>query len=136
MFSVVYVSSEATRLTDRDLEDLLIQCRRENATRGITGLLLFKDGNFMQLLEGEQNAVLVTLARIKNDVRHRNITVLMEEETSGREFANWSMAYRKLNSDTPVDVPGYSDFLEVPLTSERFRNDPSRALRLLLVFKK
>jgi hypothetical protein len=136
MYAVVYVSTEAIRFSDQDLISLLEESRSKNLTAEITGLLLFKDGNFMQLLEGRKEAVLSVLAKIKSDSRHRGVRVLMEEEIPHREFSDWSMGFKKLSADTAKEIPGYSDFLNMPLTSDQFSSDPSKSLRFLLIFKK
>jgi hypothetical protein len=136
MYAVVYVSSEAMRFSEQDLSTLLEESRARNLVSEITGLLLYKDGNFMQLLEGAQEVVVSVLAKIKCDVRHRGVRVLMEEDISHREFSDWSMGFKKLGAETATEIPGYSDFLNVPLTSDQFTNDPSKSLRFLLIFKK
>jgi hypothetical protein len=136
VYAVAYVSSEAMRFSDQDLQDLLNESRGKNKTAGITGLLLFKDGNFMQLLEGPKEVVLALMTRIKSDRRHRSVRLLMEEEIQDREFSDWAMAFRKLNSETVTDCPGYSDFLEVPLTNDHVCGDPSKSRRCLQIFKK
>ncbi len=135
MYAIVYVSTETSRFSDQDLVDLLTESRDKNLVSEITGLLLYKDGNFMQLLEGPEQAVRTTMEKIKVDPRHRSVRVLMEEETPKREFGNWSMGFKKLNAGSTVDIVGYSDFLDVPLTSDKFLLDPSKALRFLLIFK-
>ena len=136
MYALVYVSSESFRISDQDLEDLLRQSRRNNLVADITGLLLFKDGNFMQLLEGTEAAVRSAFEKIKIDVRHRSVRVLMAEETDHRAFADWSMGFQNLTNKPLVEVAGYSDYLDVPLTSEKFLVDPPKSLRFLQVFKK
>jgi hypothetical protein len=136
MYVLVYVSSESFRISDQDLEELLRQSRHDNLVADITGLLLFKDGNFMQLLEGTEMAVRSTFEKIKIDGRHRSVRILMEEETAHREFGDWSMGFKKLVDQTPPELDGYSDFLDVPLTSDQFIADPSKSLRFLQIFKK
>ena len=64
MFSLVYVSAAVTWFSDRELRGLLAQCRLSNAQTGITGMLLYKDGNFMQTLEGDERTVRALEARI------------------------------------------------------------------------
>jgi len=135
MYAIVYVSTETSRFSDRDLVALLTESRDKNLVSEITGLLLYKDGNFMQLLEGPEQAVRTTMEKIKIDSRHRSVRVLMEEETPKREFGDWSMGFKKLNAESAGDLPGYSDFLDVPLTSDKFSLDPSKAFRFLLIFK-
>jgi Sensors of blue-light using FAD len=136
LYTVVYISTEVLRFSNSDLENLLQQSRRDNSVSEITGLLLYKDGNFMQLLEGSETAVVSTLAKIKRDPRHRALVVVMQEETPHREFENWSMAFGNLGSETSPAEPGYSDFLDLPLNSEKFQADPSKAFGFLLAFKK
>lgn len=135
MHAVVYVSTEAMHFRDQDLLRLLEQSRSKNLGLDITGLLLYKDGNFMQLLEGPPDAVRSVMVQIKTDPRHKRVQVMMDEEVPRREFSNWSMGFRKLSETTVADVPAYSDFLNVPLTIEQFGHNPSRSLRFLRVFK-
>jgi Sensors of blue-light using FAD len=135
VYTLVYVSTDAIRFSDADLNGLLEQSRRDNVISGITGLLLYKDGNFMQILEGSKEAVLTLMAKVKKDARHRNIMVLLEQEIAQREFKDWAMAFRKLRGDTVLEIPGYSDFLDLPLTSDHFSN-PSKVLQFLITFKK
>jgi len=136
MYRVAYVSSAVELFSDRQLTELLEQSRKKNRSLDITGMLLYKDGNFMQLLEGPRAAVESLVARIKLDPRHRGFIALLKEEETTREFSGWEMGFKKLEADTVVDIPGYSDFLELPLDSEEFLQAPSKALQLLLSFKK
>ena len=115
---------------------LLEKSRKNNSALDITGMLLYKDGNFMQFLEGPKEAVLALAARIKLDPRHRGVIVLLQEEHTGREFDQWAMGFKKVGSKAFLDIPGYSDFLDLPLTSEQFLLHPSKSLKLLFNFKK
>ena len=80
MFFLVYVSMAQEKMSKEDLLDILAQSREANAKAGITGMLLYKDGNFMQALEGEETAVRALYARICRDPRHRGILTLVEGE--------------------------------------------------------
>jgi hypothetical protein len=136
MFFAVYVSSAVKLFTDEELVELLRISRENNARQDITGMLLYKDGNFMQFLEGPRENVCALLAKIKHDPRHRGMIVLLQSEHQERDFSEWSMGFKSLGSDQMPDVPGYSDFLDLPLTAEEFFLHPSRSLQLLLTFKK
>ena len=136
MHVVVYVSTQTSRFTDQDLETLLRQSRRNNLVSEITGLLLYKDGNFMQILEGPKPNVHATLAKIKNDPRHCGLMLLLDEETPHREFKDWTMAFRKLVPETSREIPGYTDFLHLPLTSDQFSLNASTLLRFISIFQK
>jgi Sensors of blue-light using FAD len=134
--SLVYVSS-ATELFDRtELDDILAVSRRNNAAVGVTGMLLYKDGNLMQVLEGDEQAVRGTYTRISADPRHRGLIVLLDERAEQRDFEDWTMAFRDLESTEVRDVPGYSEFLNTPLDSQELVSDPSAARQLLRTFKR
>lgn len=136
MFSLLYVSSAVRPFSGSDLEELLATSRDNNARVGITGMLLYKDGNFMQVLEGEEGAVRDLYDKIGDDPRHRGEIVLREGFTEERQFPGWSMGFRDLESPGARAIPGYSGFLNTPLTGREFSGDPTRAQRLLLTFKK
>src|SRR5208283_4698336 len=64
-----------------------------NQARGITGVLIFVDGVFFQILEGEKDVVIDLMESIQRDTRHSGVKVYRERETDERAFASWSMAY-------------------------------------------
>lgn len=136
MFYLVYVSSATRPFSGEDLRALLETCRKNNAGLGITGMLLYKDGNFMQVLEGDEEAVRGLYARIAADPRHGGEMILQQGFTEGRQFPDWSMGFRDLDSPEVRAEPGYSEFLNTPLTGQEFSGDPSRAQKLLLTFKR
>jgi len=136
MYSLTYVSSAGRPFSHAELQLLLATSRRNNEAAGITGILLYKDGNFMQVLEGERAVVLATKARIDADPRHHGVLNLLEVEIETREFGVWSMAFRDLATVQAAQVPGYDEFLNTPLTDPRFAQDPSTSQKLLTMFKR
>jgi hypothetical protein len=135
MYLLVYVSSAVDLFSEIELEELLKKARANNHRLDITGMLLYQGGNFMQLLEGPKEKVLSLVDTIKLDPRHRGFMALLQQEREEREFGEWEMGFKKLDRDTAAEVPGYSDFLNMPLDSEEFLQTPTRALKLLLSFK-
>src|SRR3954470_3384019 len=95
---LVYVSSATAPFTQADLLALLQISRRNNEPAGITGMLLYRDGNFMQALEGEEAAVNSAYIRISKDPRHEGLITMIKEPISERNFADWSMGFRNLDS--------------------------------------
>lgn len=136
MFHLVYVSSAVAPFSQDELLDLMARSRENNARVGLTGLLLYKDGNFMQVLEGDEGAVRATYARIGQDRRHRGLLTLLQGPIDERSFPDWTMGLRELNSPEVLSSPGFSPFLNSPLTDREFSTDPSRCQKLLLTFKK
>jgi Sensors of blue-light using FAD len=135
MHSLVYVSSAVKLFSPQDLLDLLVGSRERNAKRGVTGMLLYKGGNFMQALEGGDRTVRALFNKIAKDPRHHHLNVLIEEDRHERQFADYSMAFRNLDSPDAAGAPGYSPFLSEPLNGKRFFTDPTTAQKLLLLFK-
>lgn len=136
MFFLTYISSATSRCSEEDLTLLLAQSRENNAKLGITGMLLYKDGNFMQVLEGEESAVRSLYARIERDPRNKGNIVLLQGHAEESQFPDWYMGFRNLDSPEVRDIPGYSEFLNTRLTEEEFSENPTRSQKLLLTFKK
>lgn len=136
MFSLTYVSSATRHFSVAELESLLTTCVRNNAERGLTGLLLYKGGNFMQVLEGEEGAVLEVFETIRTDPRHDGIIRLYQGHADARQFPEWSMGFEDLDAPETRERPGLSGFLDTPLTGDEFAGNPTRAQKLLLTFKR
>lgn len=112
LISTTYASVATVPFSDDDLAALLTLSRANNARAGLTGLLLFKNGQFMQVLEGPEGAVRSRLAIIGRDLRHSGVWTLASEPIEERRFAEWSMGYRPLKAGTLTGMPGYDGFLE------------------------
>ena len=135
MLSLVYVSSAKQKFSEEDLKALLQKSRDHNVPLGLTGMLLYKDGNFMQVLEGPEEAVTALYAKIEHDPAHHGVLELMRKPIQEREFADWSMGFQNLKDIKVQQMPGYSPFLNEALNSAAFRTDPTRAQKLLGMFR-
>lgn len=76
-----------------EIETILAASRRNNVLVGISGALMFSQGHFAQVLEGDQTAIESTFERIQQDRRHGNVHLLEFSPTPTRGFETWSMAY-------------------------------------------
>ena len=136
MLSVVYISSVKDGFSAADLVALLEQSREKNARLGITGMLLYKDGNIMQVLEGPDDVVRQLVKTIYADDRHHRVIQLLERQIEQRQFPDWTMGFKDLNDPALRENPGYSEFMNQPLDSQMFRTKPSEARKLLEVFRR
>lgn len=136
VFFLVYVSAAVTWFSEAELRALLRGARRHNEQAGITGLLLYKDGNFMQALEGEEAAVLGLYARLQSDRRHRGVLTLDSGHAEARQFPDWSMAFHDLSAGRGAMPAGYSRFMDEPLSAPAFVGEPGRCQALLQVFRR
>lgn len=132
----VYISQATQPFTSEELTELLRKARENNSKLGVTGLLLYQDGVFMQALEGSEEAVTSLVNRIEADPRHRRMMKLLSGHQTERQFPDWSMGFRDLNAPELRRVPGYSDFLEQPLDADRLAQDGERCRQVLDTFRK
>jgi len=131
---LVYVSLANKDMTDDDLKILLKYARIKNEKLGITGMLLYRDGFFIQALEGEQKNVGALFARIAVDSRHRDVMKLYQKPITQRAFPDWTMGFSRMDDGTLEKLDGFSDFLKKPSTGF-FTQSPSYAQALLDNFK-
>jgi hypothetical protein len=78
-----------------DLGTILAASKRNNGIDGITGILLCDGRSYLQVLEGPQDSVTATYARICADARHSDIMVISDQLIEQRDFAYWSMEVRE-----------------------------------------
>ena len=134
MRHLVYVSSATRDFSVTELSAMLAAFRENNARLGLTGMLLYKDGHFMQLLEGEAEPLEELYRRIIRDPRHRGVITLLDQEVPERSFGEWSMAFPDFGSGEIQAMPGYSSFLQTSLRDPALLN-PSTAVQLLRSFR-
>lgn len=78
-------------LTRDDLGDIAAHGQRHSRTQGLSGLLLYIEGDFLQVLEGPRSAVERLYEAIEADPRHQWVTRLATERILRRAFGDWSM---------------------------------------------
>lgn len=135
LITLVYVSYESHALSDEELRAILESSRRNNQANNITGMLLYRDGFFIQALEGEKDIVESIYAKISKDTRHRNILMVYTNAIENRSFSNWMMGFNKVTDDSLKKVEGFTDYLTQPMNADFFTKNPSRAKILLEHFR-
>lgn len=93
LYEVLYVSVLAPGVSVSTVAAIAGHARAANAQRGITGLLVFDGNCFCQQLEGMQKDVLSTMARIDQDPRHVQVSVVHQGRLAERRFSNFSLAF-------------------------------------------
>ena len=87
-YQIIYSSEASTPMQTDDLEELLGHSRRSNGAKGITGALVYAEGIFMQILEGDRPKLQDLMAKIRKDVRHETVVVLRECEIQSKVFGS------------------------------------------------
>ncbi|GAB2595289.1 BLUF domain-containing protein [Microlunatus antarcticus] len=109
-YSLAYESQASVPLTAPDLLDLLDHSRANNARAGVTGILLYRHGTFLQVLEGPRDRVEALYATIARDSRHHAVSTVLAEDRSERRFPDWTMGFADVAGELG-DVDGFNDVL-------------------------
>lgn len=106
---LIYVSAARDEMSTQALDGLLVIARRNNESAGVTGLLLYHDGSFFQVLEGPKPAVTRIFSTIERDHRHARVIVLQTKTAETRAFPNWSMGYMNAHTLNPTQKANLID---------------------------
>lgn len=134
LVQLTYVSSESEKITPEILDKIIDSSVRHNTLHGITGVLLYSEGNFLQVIEGAESAIDETYARICNDPRHNKICLLSLEPIAKREFASWSMGLRHIKPGDAEVHPDYAPLFANGFDAEKLGQEPSLANKLIKQF--
>ena len=93
LLRAAYVSAAPRDLREDELVAILEVSRRDNVTRGVTGVLCYHERGFVQVLEGPEAAVEALLVTIARDPRHTEVTVFDRARVDERTFGAWSMGW-------------------------------------------
>ena len=131
---LVYVSRAHCLMASQQLSALLEQARKRNATLSLTGMLLYKDQSFIQVIEGPSDAVSMVFSSIQQDQRHTRISVISHEDVEQRSFKEWHMGFVNLDTDDH-SLDGFVDFFSNPSSINHLATQSSAALDLLKHFR-
>lgn len=118
MIQITYISSPTRSMSVDDLMDILNKSRENNARLGLSGMLLFTGEWFIQVLEGEEKIVDQKVEQIKKDPRHKDFRVLERKKIQMREYADWTMGFKRIDKNDVRDVPGLNKFFETDLSGD------------------
>ena len=131
---IIYTSLAEYPYSDAELDELLELSAGFNARMNITGLLLYGEGKFMQVLEGEADIVDALIQRIKADPRHQNVNVLVRGPIRKRDFSEWAMGFHRTDRDSIGDMMHFVDFFEEEFDPDTLSDHASLALSVLKSF--
>ncbi len=134
IFQLVYSSIATKEFWPDDLFALVEKSRRKNFDRDITGMLLYHQGQFLQLLEGPERAVRGCYSIVERDPRHTSTQILMTQESEERDFPHWTMGFEKM--EEAWNLPRqWATVFEDGFGSAAALENPSAAKELLLSFQ-
>lgn len=106
---LVYVSTRKPNCTAEEIEKILDSCKKNNPALNITGVLLYSDTKFIQLVEGDAKGIMDLYDKIKKDNRHSNAMMISYNPISEKSFPSWHMAKRNITKsdlEFKTDISG------------------------------
>ncbi|MEY4727193.1 MAG: hypothetical protein RLZ36_1820 [Pseudomonadota bacterium] len=110
---LLYVSRSVKPETAEETESILNSSREHNISHGITGVLCFGGGIYLQAIEGGRNQVNALYSQIIKDPRHKDVVILDYQEITERRFGGWTMGHVRLDKLNPSIVLKYSETPEL-----------------------
>ena len=135
MIQITYVSSAVRPMSETELFGLLREARSRNQSMDVTGLLLYRGGNFIQSLEGPEAAVETIYKSIKADPRHEGKIELDRRLCDERSFPVWSMGFQTQFELTAQLTEAFPGFLSESMTTEMITDRSDEVLGLLQLFR-
>lgn len=111
-FVLVYASAQARELESYELQNILKVARSRNSRMQITGMLLYQNGSFLQVLEGDRENVEELFYKIEKDSRHTKVVKVSTFYTAKRVFYDWSMGYADVTQKELEFIQGLNNFFE------------------------
>lgn len=90
---ILYFSNEAFAMNDGDLHGLRGESLTNNSLFGVTGLLLYVDRIFVQVIEGPDAAIGQLYTNIRQDERNKEVVEMFDRGIDARAFPAWSMGF-------------------------------------------
>jgi hypothetical protein len=106
----IYASRKTSSFNEHEIPVLLEKARAANAGKAITGMLLYVEGSFFQVLEGDPQSVDEVYAVIQRDPRHKDVSMIIREPITERGFADWTMGFSTVGRDELGKLLGENDF--------------------------
>ncbi len=93
VFQLTYSSVASRGISVKDIENIIAEAKQFNTANNITGCLIYNNGYFLQILEGDKEIVMTLLNKIRLDDRNDHLSILSEDQSNFRIFKDWAMAY-------------------------------------------
>lgn len=126
IFQLVYLSRISQDFNPTEDMDAIMQiANKRNRKLGITGILIYRDGIFIQLLEGEKDRVLKVYGYVASDFRHTSIKPILKQENTNRLFEEWTMGYRNLSKASKTSnelLESWNDLVHRSQNHEKIEN--------------
>ncbi|MCX6945221.1 MAG: BLUF domain-containing protein [Opitutales bacterium] len=136
LYCLIYISiPRKPEPTKAELLGILAKARSKNLKAGITGMLLYKKGLYLQVSEGPKHLIRKLYNTLLLDPRHNYLAVVEDGEISKRSFADWTMAFAEALDTGLLKIPGFSNYMNDPESSQFSLSDSRSLWHLLKVYR-
>ena len=135
LIHLIYISKATTPMSEAGLVALLGQSRARNLRQDVTGMLLYADGSFLQVLEGQAADVDAIYGSIQRDARNTDVFLVARDAILERSFPGWSMGFANASGLSPERLPGFSRFLDLQADELPNGDADGVAMSLLTLFR-
>lgn len=137
MKRMIYCSQATHDVSPDELVALLDLARRKNEKAGLSGMLLYCSQSFLQVLEGEPEALASTYARILADDRHTALRLIMDADVPAPLFPDWTMGFEHVDDeDLAEELEGFTPATNYPLVNPDLVTNAGVAQTLLSLYAK
>lgn len=120
VYQLIYASKSVVGFTEQDLIDILKTSRENNKPKKITGALVYNKGYFLQMLEGEQQAVNTLFNHIAKDTRHEKVSRFFQGTVEQRTFPDWYMGFFQQDEHQHLDLSKLINFYDSEHPASQF----------------
>lgn len=110
MQQIIYFSSSKKYLNPEQIGKLLSESREKNIKNNITGVLLYIDGDFLQVIEGPKKVIFELFELIKKDERHTEILTVINKKIKEKHFIEWNMGFAYTDYEKLRTLSGFENF--------------------------
>lgn len=106
MHLIAYISDSLIPESEvsEEIADIVLTARERNLSEHITGAFFFKNGRFLQILEGPEDNLRMLMSDIEKDARHENIEILVDRYINQKGFGSWDMNFFNLENDAKFSL--------------------------------
>jgi hypothetical protein len=135
VYQLIYHSYASIDFGIDDLLKMLIDARISNERKNVTGMLLYHDAQFLQMLEGDKQILQELSDRIFEDPRHYGAIQLSFDRVDARDFLSWSMGFANLDENANRNIRGARHFMDEKTEWQSHVFEADKAKEMLLRFK-
>lgn len=113
-YAISYISTAHKDLQEQGVNDIMTETKNYNGDLEISGILLYNERSFFQLLEGEKEVVQRLYEKILKDSRHHNLIKFLEKEVSRPPYDGYLTGFiTDRNKNDPSLLEKYLHYIEV-----------------------